>query len=155
MNVISGNAISKNGRGIKFGSSCKNNIISDNNISSNIYDGVFISFSSSNNNLFYHNNFINNTQNAYDESTNTWYNKTLQQGNYWDDYDDLDADGNGVGDTPYGIPGGHNQDLYPRGYFKKEDGGTEDENGTSGFEFAFLIIVILSLVLMKRKRNKK
>ena len=82
-----------------------NNIISNNN------NGIYIPGFS--NNLFYHNNFINNTQNAYDEGNNTWFNVTLNQGNYWDDYNGLDKNNNGIGDTPYGIPGGNNKDNFP------------------------------------------
>jgi nitrous oxidase accessory protein NosD len=61
----------------------------------------------------YHNNIINNVGNAYDNGTNVWYNITLNEGNYWDDYTGIDANHDGIGDTPYNIPGGSNQDLYP------------------------------------------
>jgi parallel beta-helix repeat protein len=65
------------------------------------------------NNVIYHNNFINNTQNAYDECNNTWDNEYPSGGNYWDNYDGEDDDGDGIGDTPYSISGGDNEDRYP------------------------------------------
>ena len=73
---------------------------------------------SCNNDIIFHNNFINNGINEFDDGINTWYNETLQEGNYWDDYSGADTDGDGIGDTPYDIPGGSNQDRYPLGYFK-------------------------------------
>jgi nitrous oxidase accessory protein NosD len=73
--------------------------------------GIYLQYSS--NNLFYHNNLMNNEQNAYDAGSNLWYNTTLHEGNYWSDYTGSDSDGDGIGDTPYNIPGGSNQDVYP------------------------------------------
>ena len=71
---------------------------------------------SSNNNLFYYNNFINNTISAWGEYSNNWDNGT--HGNYWDTYDELgegaiDSDTDGIADSPYAIPGDSNQDNYP------------------------------------------
>ncbi len=61
----------------------------------------------------YHNNIFNNAGNAYDNGTNEWYNITLHEGNYWDDYTGEDNNHDGIGDTPYNISGGNNKDLYP------------------------------------------
>lgn len=89
-----------------------NNImVFKNNICNNNYFGILCE--NSNNNIIYHNNFIENNQNAKDDDANTWYNSTIQEGNYWDDYTGEDSGGDGIGDTPYDIPGNGNQDNYP------------------------------------------
>jgi hypothetical protein len=67
----------------------------------------------SDNNIIYHNNLENNSNNIFDDCTNIWYDSTKKQGNYYDEYTGTDSDGDGIGDTPYDIPGGSNQDLFP------------------------------------------
>jgi hypothetical protein len=68
--------------------------------------------------MFYHNNFIESVnfahgyQHAYDPCHNYW-NSTYKEGNFWDDYTGLDENWDGIGDEPYNISGGNNQDLYP------------------------------------------
>lgn len=65
------------------------------------------------NGVFYHNNFMRNSPHAIDDGMNSWDNGYLSGGNYWDDYDGNDANEDGIGDTPYNVSGGSNQDLYP------------------------------------------
>jgi len=89
-----------------------NNIIFSNNIINNNETGIYISKLSSNNTI-YCNNLIKNAPNAKATENNTWYNTTLKEGNYWDDYNGTDVDGDGIGDVPYNVSDGDNQDLYP------------------------------------------
>ncbi|MCK4333105.1 MAG: right-handed parallel beta-helix repeat-containing protein, partial [Thermoplasmatales archaeon] len=147
-NTISDNIISLNNRGIEIISYSSDNTISNNNISNNEYGVMLRRFSNNNNifrniislnsgygiyifyplyepcnnNLFYHNNLIDNTQNAYDEGNNSWDNGYPSCGNFWSDYSDVDnfhgenqnlPGQDGVGDTPYLVPGGNNKDRYP------------------------------------------
>ncbi len=56
-------------------------------------------------NVFFHNNLIDNAIQAgvplgY---ANTWDDGYPSGGNYWSDYEGVDADGDGIGDTPYVI----------------------------------------------------
>ena len=111
-NIITRSVFSNNEQGIILYGGANNNTIYNNLIKNN-GEGITIWDSSTVNNVIYHNNFIKNTQNVYDHGTNTWYNATLREGNYWSDYTGIDANHDGIGDTPYNIPGGSNKDLYP------------------------------------------
>jgi len=85
------------------------NVIKDNYEYGLLIDGAFSEF-----NLIYSNCFISNLiENACDNATNNqWDNGTI--GNYWDDYDGIDADANGVGDISYNITGSAGtQDNFP------------------------------------------
>jgi len=69
-------------------------------------------YASSNGNMVHHNNLMNNDINGWDECTNQWDDGS--EGNYWSDYTGVDKDGDGIGDTPYEVPGGGgNKDRYP------------------------------------------
>jgi parallel beta-helix repeat protein len=87
-----------------------NSVINNNNISENKGTGINVSVSSTEN-IIYHNNFINNTINAFDDSNNSWDNGV--KGNYWSDYEGIDENYDEIGDTPYLIAGGDNKDNYP------------------------------------------
>ena len=138
-NAISNNILNNNGDdGLHLGDYSHKNAVFDNTIKNNDWGGIFFVDSRENsifrnniinnkgygiaswifshlpdNNTIYHNNLIGNTQNSYDEGTNIWYNPSLIEGNYWDNYTGTDTNGDGIGDTPHKIPAGDNQDNYP------------------------------------------
>jgi len=68
-------------------------------------------------NIFFHNNLIDNAIQAVVQLEggypNTWDDGYPSGGNYWSDYEGVDADGDGIGDTPY--------DILPVSYEWDED----------------------------------
>jgi len=98
-NKIYQNKIVGNEEGIGFGSgggysTVYHNLIADNNYA--------LTFWASSHNTIYGNNLINNTNQVHAwSSSNNWDYKST--GNYWSNYNGTDADGDGVGDTPYVI----------------------------------------------------
>jgi len=106
-NTIYHNIIHDNDDGIAIVGSSTDNIISENTISNNSKSGISTTSSASNNQIFL-NNFIDNGEyNAYDVANNNY------EYNYWSDYTGEDLNSDGIGDTPYTIPPGLNQDDYP------------------------------------------
>jgi parallel beta-helix repeat protein len=137
-NSISGNVFQNNSNGVYLASSA-NNTISDNIVYNN-YNGIFIANGFKNivmangianntsrgiyidnacdSNQVYHNSFINNFQNAFDESYSTWDKGYPHAGNYWSDFDEptegaFDNNLDGIVDSSYAIPGGSNRDGFP------------------------------------------
>ncbi|MCW4034203.1 MAG: right-handed parallel beta-helix repeat-containing protein [Candidatus Bathyarchaeota archaeon] len=105
--TVFGNTITNNTETglLSYGS---DNVITENTIANNTYGLVLSGY----NNLFYLNNFVDNTQlvSGFGSSINRWDNGT--HGNYWSDYTGIDVDGDGIGETPY-IIDSNNQDNYP------------------------------------------
>ncbi|MCK4477709.1 PKD domain-containing protein [Candidatus Bathyarchaeota archaeon] len=83
--------------GIVFRSGSSYNEIIGNSIIENS-NGIYIE-AYSQNNTFYRNNIINNTLqvNIFPPARSSWDNGV--EGNYWSDYEGIDLDGDGVGDT--------------------------------------------------------
>lgn len=129
--VISNNLISDNGKGEykEYGSGiqiwrgsnskiiyCVNNTIFSNTIRNHQIGICPIHYSEGN--LFFHNNFVNNTK-QFPVSTTVWNNTIIE--NYWTDYNGTDlyngpnqneTGSDGIGDIPYDV-GGTNQDVHP------------------------------------------
>ena len=141
LNILSGNILQNNFRGIGLGSSYSvvfdnkimsnaesgiwlsgsNNIISANELAANKY-GVFITTQGAapRTNQFYHNNFENNSRNAIGNSSflvESWDNGYPSGGNYWSDYqtkypNSVEKGSSGIENTPYMI-NSNNTDNYP------------------------------------------
>ena len=118
-NVVRGNSITANVGGIWLLNAFNNNI-RENNITASSYAGILLEYGSSDN-ILYHNNLIDNSIQALAENSsgNLWDHGYPSGGNYWSDYTGVDADGDGIGDTPYVI-NAENRDNYPlMGHFIK------------------------------------
>lgn len=98
-NYIYHNTIKHCKSSIKLGVGSDHNTITSNTLR-NCY-GTAISITGDNNTVVY-NIFEENLINAIDDGFDTKWNETTS-GNYWDDYGGVDANDDGIGDTPYNI----------------------------------------------------
>jgi nitrous oxidase accessory protein len=112
---------------------CTNNLFRRNEISSSQVWGMYLAFYSTGNifsentfpnnqrdfiihycayNTFYHNNFFSASESDNQDCISTWDDGCPSGGNYWSDYNGTDADGDGIGDTPYTISTSYPLDTY-------------------------------------------
>jgi len=137
--IITNNKISGNQIGIFLQYQSCNNTIARNYIEDNLLVGVRIPKSGNflinpRNNTIFENVFKSNGQNAEDcvnvtEERNLWYNPETKRGNYWDDYQGKDANHDGIGDTPYCIPGNAgSKDEYVLGFFAGDEDSHQPTN---------------------------
>ena len=120
-NTLVGNSISESILGIMLSGS--NTTIMDNCLAKN-QQGLFFGFNGEDELIpsdvvIAHNSFVDNTVQINGcfcedypegEEPHSWDNGS--SGNYWSDYNGIDADGDGIGDTPY-VVDVQNQDRYP------------------------------------------
>jgi len=112
-NEIKNNIIKRSDNdGLRLSNSCNNNNFTKNNISRNLDSGINITLNCSRN-LFYNNSFTWNKISAIDDgSDNRWNNSIV--GNLWGDYEGIDWDDDGVGDSLYEILGSaESKDFIP------------------------------------------
>jgi parallel beta-helix repeat protein len=127
-NSILSNNIFGNTRGIYMVMSTENQILFNNIISNDEY-GIQLDMCMGGGelNIIHHNNFFDNKGDEgqvceWGDPINYWYDSYPYGGNFWNDYagNDIyhgpnqDIQGSdGIGDLPYDIQGGKNQDKYP------------------------------------------
>ena len=120
-NELYQNIVIGNKRGVGFDNGDNNNL-SRNIVANNWMSGFFI-YPDSEGNLIYHNNIIDNADQADDLTSggNQWDNGYPSGGNYWTDYNGIDRNStpsqdvppyDGIGDTPYEIDS-TSYDNYP------------------------------------------
>lgn len=107
-NTVYRNTIIHNHYGLSGGIDCHGNTFSENTI---INNDVGFGTTSYDNNFFY-NNFVNNSVHVIASGMNQFDDGYHSEGNYWSDYNGTDADGDGIGDTPY-VVDTNNTDNYP------------------------------------------
>ena len=120
-NKVIGNNVENNSDGLSF-SDTQDNVVTENNVTANhgwLLEFTWgISFFDASNNLIFNNNFNDNydqyhgnyAQVGSEDSINLWDDGKM--GNYWSDYNGTDANGDGIGDTPYEVDS-KNTDHYP------------------------------------------
>ena len=125
-NIISGNTVTENHQGIYLYAACACNPSSRNTIRNNVIRnnefGIYLDVSDYN--IIYHNNFIDNINQANIGlgDVNTWDDGYPSGGNYWSNHSPADlysgsyqnvTGKDGIGDTAYVIKGASNKDNYP------------------------------------------
>jgi len=132
-NVILQNDISNQNVGLQILGGCRQNVIqknifSENDVSIYLWAYADLEWPSNNlimentlevlivdpgeNNVIYHNNFLESSPVAVSNGTNIWDNGYPSGGNYWSNYTGVDSDSDGIGDSLYEIDSS-NIDHYP------------------------------------------
>ncbi len=98
-NTFLNNKFNNNLEGLSFGLSCTDNNITENIFNGNLLSGITLE-GGCEFNLIYSNFFRKNFKHcAQAVINNKWNNSEI--GNYWDNYTGVDANGDGIGDSPH------------------------------------------------------
>ena len=112
-NSISNNNATNNSMGMRLdhseNSTVNCNLLSTNNVGLYLHSGTDNPFY---NVTVYHNQFVDNTFQAFIDLPCIWDNGYPSGGNYWSDYTGTDTNHDGIGDTAY-IIDDYNVDNYP------------------------------------------
>jgi parallel beta-helix repeat protein len=111
-NIVSNIIYNNSFGGIDLKDNASRNMLLENRIINNTFTGLSMMDNSSENIIFSNYLLKNIKHDAYDSGiSNIWDNGTL--GNYYSEFACEDKDGNGICDSPCGIPGGAGLDRYP------------------------------------------
>ncbi len=106
-NQVANNTCNFNKEGFDLASGINNTFV-NNTCANNLFSGIYLSYDAEQNSIRW-NYFINNSQGAQDMGTGNIFDY-----NAFSDYLGVDADGDGIGDTPHPIPGlAGNSDPHP------------------------------------------
>ncbi len=161
-NMVSGNAVVGNIVGVLLSGSNNDiigNYIADNEMglffgtteTENIPLNLTVSRNSFNNNTDHLNGCVCKEYNLTEE-VHTWDNG--KEGNYWGDYEGTDADGDGIGDTPYVIDV-LNQDRYPLMQSQVVPPTAKTEVPVETIVIAAAAVAVISVVAIAAVRKKR
>ncbi|MCX6094847.1 MAG: right-handed parallel beta-helix repeat-containing protein [Candidatus Bipolaricaulota bacterium] len=107
-NQILYNVFDRNDTSIWLDASNRNEITG--NLIHGSHMGAYLNLGSTGNRVLM-NAFVANLHNAYSDEPNVW--NSDRQGNYWNEFDAIDANEDGIWDSPYLINSDGDQDSYP------------------------------------------
>jgi nitrous oxidase accessory protein len=105
-NLVAKNAARGSYNGMEVTRGCKLNVFFGNSAAENNHG---LRMDKCRDNLIYANSFAENKINAYENASRNVWNTTI--GNYYGDYSGRDADGDGIGEMPYRLPGQGSQSF--------------------------------------------